>query len=230
MRQVTTLARVLGHLRSNVVAYAALFVALGGVGWAAADPLLDRRGSVDSANIENREIVKRDLAPRLRRDLGLVFKPPANGPYFNGFKGGNSGITIEIEDGDVVRVVIESAPSAPPACAFTQQPSAHIVNTPVGKGLVAVEIANSASNVFQAEVHYSTRSAVVLSEATARSDAGICLLPPDLEVTRVSASGRDRRRLHYHAAGAGAHPRLTAAERLVPRQRFARDGAWQGWY
>ncbi len=55
--------KLLEHVRGNVVAYLALFFALGGTSFAAADRLLPRN-SVGSPQIVNGSIQKRDLAKK----------------------------------------------------------------------------------------------------------------------------------------------------------------------
>jgi hypothetical protein len=79
------------HLRSNVVGYVALFIALGGVAYAGAKPLLDVKGSVDSANLKAGAvkgsdiaagaIAESDLSGELQKGLGLDVPAPANGTY-----------------------------------------------------------------------------------------------------------------------------------------------------
>jgi hypothetical protein len=49
-------------VRANVVAYVALFVALSGTAYAGVKPLLDKKGSVDSANVKNGSLAKGDLS------------------------------------------------------------------------------------------------------------------------------------------------------------------------
>ncbi|HZO07656.1 MAG TPA: hypothetical protein VFB52_14800 [Solirubrobacterales bacterium] len=79
------------HLKSNVVGYVALFIALGGVAYAGAKPLLDVKGSVDSANLKAGAvkgsdiaagaISEGDLSGELQKGLGLDVPAPANGTY-----------------------------------------------------------------------------------------------------------------------------------------------------
>ncbi len=79
------------HLQSNAIGYVALFVALGGVAYAGAKPLLDVNGSVDSANLKAGAvkgsdiaagaISESDLSGSLRKGLGLDVPAPANGTY-----------------------------------------------------------------------------------------------------------------------------------------------------
>jgi hypothetical protein len=183
----TKLKRLGSHARANAVAYAALFVALGGVAWAAADPLLDKRNEVNSRNLDDGTVKKRDLHKSLRKQLGLQGNPdaPNDGPYFGAFNGGNSGITIEIGGGNVVVAVLESGPNAPPACNFATSAYATIVNNHLTPSLIAVEIANSGSEVFQAQLQYVDSDTVSLSEATVTTGAGICLFPQDLELNAL---------------------------------------------
>jgi hypothetical protein len=104
---------VLTHLRANAVAYAALFVALGGVAFAAADPLADRRGTVDSRNIQNNQIKAKDLSRGLRKDLGIA--PSAkipDGDYF-GIFGDGVQLTLQVEGGGAPRS------TSPPRSATT---------------------------------------------------------------------------------------------------------------
>jgi hypothetical protein len=79
------------HLRSNAIGYVALFVALGGVAYAGAKPLLDVNGSVDSANLRGGAvkgsdiaagaISESDLSAGLQKGLGFDVPAPANGTY-----------------------------------------------------------------------------------------------------------------------------------------------------
>ena len=54
------LASTLGHIRGNLVAYVALFVALGGTSYAAANELLPRN-SVGTAQVRDQSLLKRDF-------------------------------------------------------------------------------------------------------------------------------------------------------------------------
>lgn len=79
------------HLHSNAVGYLALFVALGGVAYAGAQPLLDVKGSVDSANLKAGAVKSVDIAPGavsrsdlsadVRADIPKLPPPPGNGTY-----------------------------------------------------------------------------------------------------------------------------------------------------
>lgn len=85
------LGRVGAHIRTNVVAYVALFMAFSGVAYGGIKPLLDEKGSVDSANIENGSVSRKDLgggsvaegelSAKLKRRLGLAAGAPADGTY-----------------------------------------------------------------------------------------------------------------------------------------------------
>lgn len=68
-------------MRANVIAYVALFVALSGVAYAGIKPLLDKKGSVDSANIKNGSVSEVELSGKLKRGLGLAADEPADGAY-----------------------------------------------------------------------------------------------------------------------------------------------------
>ena len=78
-------------MRANVVAYVALFVGLSGVAYAGIKPLLDKKGSVDSANIRNGSVSRKDLgggsvgnaelSAKLKRKLGLGADQPTDGTY-----------------------------------------------------------------------------------------------------------------------------------------------------
>jgi hypothetical protein len=121
---------VLTHLRANAVAYAALFVALGGVAFAAADPLADRRGTVDSRNIQNNQIKAKDLSRGLRKDLGIA--PSAkipDGDYF-GIFGDGVQLTLQVEGGEGTAIDI----TAPVGnnCAFTHESSDQMTTAELG--------------------------------------------------------------------------------------------------
>ena len=87
-RAARTLVR---HLQSNVIGYLALFVALGGVAYAGARPLLDVKGSVDSANLKAGAvkgvdiapgaISKSDLSDEVRAAIPKLPPPPGDGTY-----------------------------------------------------------------------------------------------------------------------------------------------------
>jgi hypothetical protein len=66
-----------GHLTKNVVAYLALFVALGGTSYAA---LKLPKNSVGSGQIKNGAVAKRDLARAVRTQLTKAGVPGATGP------------------------------------------------------------------------------------------------------------------------------------------------------
>ena len=83
--------RIGAHVRANVLAYVALFVALSGIAYAGVKPLLDKKGSVDSGNIRNGSVSRKDLGggsvgnaeltAKLKRKLGLATDVPADGTY-----------------------------------------------------------------------------------------------------------------------------------------------------
>jgi hypothetical protein len=81
MNEKGVFGRVGAHVRANVVAYAALFVALSGIAYAGVKPLLDQKGSVDSANVKNGSLAKGDLSGKLKQQLGVKTDGPANGTY-----------------------------------------------------------------------------------------------------------------------------------------------------
>ena len=71
------LRTVYGHLGKNVIAYLALFVALGGTSYAA---LKLPKNSVGSAQIKNGAVVKRDLARAVRAQLTRAGVPTCPEP------------------------------------------------------------------------------------------------------------------------------------------------------
>ena len=74
------LRTVSGHLGKNVIAYLALFVALGGTSYAA---LKLPKNSVGSKQIKNGAVAKRDLARTVRAELtrtGVPGAPGSQGP------------------------------------------------------------------------------------------------------------------------------------------------------
>jgi hypothetical protein len=75
-------AGIRNHIRSNVVAYVALFAALGGTGAWAADKITSKdiaKNAVRSKHIKNGQVKKRDLASGLRGPGGAMYSAIPDG-------------------------------------------------------------------------------------------------------------------------------------------------------
>jgi len=96
--------RAIAHLRGNVVAYLALFFAMGGVAGAAAQPLLDKAGSVEGSHIEAGAVHKSDLADSVRSHLGQG--GPEDGIYQGGRPDGSMTVTAYVSGGQVTEMEV----------------------------------------------------------------------------------------------------------------------------
>jgi hypothetical protein len=125
-------------VRGNVVAYLALFVALGGVAYAGLKPLLDKKDSVNSANIKDGTVSRKDLGngsvgngevtAKLKRQLGLSATAPQDGTYVGTGKDEESGhdvtVTSTWQDGvptDAVMTSNDATCNSPDATDVTQE-------------------------------------------------------------------------------------------------------------
>jgi hypothetical protein len=110
-----------------VVAYLALFFALGGVAGAAAQPLLDKPGSVESSHIESGAVKGSDIAPEAvgmkklaPKVRGAVdFELPESGPYLGQSEDGSVTVTAIVAAGQILELAVSGAD-----CTWNQ-PSGH---------------------------------------------------------------------------------------------------------
>lgn len=96
---------MLSHLRQNVVAYVALFFALGGVAAAAAQPLLDKPGSVEGTHIEAGAVSAKKLAPSVRSEIDVAV--PQDGLYSG--NGGGMNIEARVFGGQITDMAVIGA-------------------------------------------------------------------------------------------------------------------------
>jgi hypothetical protein len=119
------------HIRRNVVAYLALFFALGGIAGAAAQPLLDSKDSVSSRHIEagavrgseidRGAVGEKDLARSVRARLSEVTSLPPDGEYSATSASGDTTVTIVVGDGVIEAMGLEGACDWPIAARGTYQ-------------------------------------------------------------------------------------------------------------
>jgi len=99
------LRRTLAHMRQNAIAYLALFFALGGIAGAAAQPLLDKPGSVEGSHIEAGAIGKKKLAPNVRGEIDVPV--PQDGLYAG--NGGGMNIEVRVLGGQITDMAVIGA-------------------------------------------------------------------------------------------------------------------------
>lgn len=87
-------------MRANVVAYLALFFALGGIAGAAAQPLLDKPGSVKGRHIDVGAVHASDLATSVREQVQVTL--PVDGNYQGQNKDGSITIGALVNGGQIV--------------------------------------------------------------------------------------------------------------------------------
>jgi hypothetical protein len=99
------MGRIIGHMRANVVAYLALFFALGGIAGAAAQPLLDKSGSVQGRHIEAGAVGMKKLAPSVRSEIDVPL--PQDGLYAG--NGGGMNIEARVLGGQITDMAVIGA-------------------------------------------------------------------------------------------------------------------------
>jgi hypothetical protein len=178
------IARLIGHVRGNVVAYLALFVALSGTAVAASDALRDEKGSVSSFNVKNKTVKRADVSTGLRTRLGLTSPSPPQpraGIYTGTTTDANTGQSVSVEvvwvgDSPATPIGVKLTSSVP-FCTYTLPNDAVFSN--LGHGWFEYRVISPTDRLHMFRVEYYSRTATILTLGVIlQPETDVCDLQP----------------------------------------------------
>lgn len=172
------LGGLIAYARGNAVAFLALFVALGGVGVAATNPLRDKPGAVKSSHIADGAVRERHLDPTLGVQKAI---PPSDGEFTGDWSAGQ--LKLQYKNQQVQQVIYVQYPIGGPACeALFVNPEGKTV----GNDQYLTGTSSPGNQTLQLHVRFENANSVTALQGavTQSADPTSCGIPAGLDLDK----------------------------------------------